>query len=483
MRRSPRRGACELGTALLVPGYTGSKEDFLPILGEFAYGGRRVLAIDQRGQYETPGPDDPAAYDLAELGKDVAALLDGDQGDSPARPLIWRPGGPRGAAGRRGAGRVDYLDEPPGPGAIPGDRAAELRSFLDAVGPTADPEQFRATVAAIWYTSRKPQAIAAGLSPAIVDFLQDRMLGNSATGLVAMARQLLAAPDLTEELAKLDIPVFVLYGEDDDAWPAEVQEDMAALLEARRECIPGAAHSPAVEAPATTAHALTDFWNFTESSGTAPSSRGCAPSPRGLTHLGEAIPGTARDGGALPRLAMAQVVAPSAPGTSARREHLILPAAGSPARIWPSASAHSAARLSARRKVPGERLVGVLPRDHLATWADGAVRPACSHGAVTGTPPARTGRAQARRARHPWSAGAARSCSRRRQARRHHHPRRGVQPVDAAGYGDQLGAGRDRPLHADWLVGRVEGRRRTPRPSAVPSRGTFPTARRQRSPR
>jgi len=48
----PEAGACELGTALLVPGYTGSKEDFLSILGELADGGRRVLAVDQRGQKE-----------------------------------------------------------------------------------------------------------------------------------------------------------------------------------------------------------------------------------------------------------------------------------------------------------------------------------------------------------------------------------------------------------------------------------------------
>ena len=29
----------------------------------------------QRGQYQTPGPDDPRAYDLSELGADVAALF------------------------------------------------------------------------------------------------------------------------------------------------------------------------------------------------------------------------------------------------------------------------------------------------------------------------------------------------------------------------------------------------------------------------
>jgi pimeloyl-ACP methyl ester carboxylesterase len=259
----PETGACELGTALLVPGYTGSKEDFLSVLGELADGGRRVLAIDQRGQYQTPGPDDPAAYDLPELGKDVAAivmateavhLLGHSFGGLVAREALLTAEAP-----------VESLTlMSSGPGALPGARAAELRSFLDAVGATADPDQLRAIVAAIWHQSRKPQAIAVGVAPHIVEFLQDRMLGNSATGLAAMARQLLTAPDLTEDLAKLGLPVFVLYGEADDAWPADAQEDMAVLLAARRECIPGAAHSPAVEAPATTAHALTDFWNGTE---------------------------------------------------------------------------------------------------------------------------------------------------------------------------------------------------------------------------
>jgi pimeloyl-ACP methyl ester carboxylesterase len=56
----------------------------------------------------------------------------------------------------------------------------------------------------------------------------------------------------------------VLYGEQDDAWTTGEQRDMAARLGAGRTCIPGAAHSPNVEAPATTAHALTAFWNAAE---------------------------------------------------------------------------------------------------------------------------------------------------------------------------------------------------------------------------
>ena len=65
-------------TVLMVAGYTGSKEDFAPLLAPLAAAGYRVVAIDQRGQYESPGPDDPAAYTVEELAADVlvvAALL------------------------------------------------------------------------------------------------------------------------------------------------------------------------------------------------------------------------------------------------------------------------------------------------------------------------------------------------------------------------------------------------------------------------
>jgi pimeloyl-ACP methyl ester carboxylesterase len=79
-----------------------------------------------------------------------------------------------------------------------------------------------------------------------------------------MAAQLLKAEDRTADLAARSIPAFVLYGEDDNAWPPAQQQDMATRLNAERTCIPGAAHNPNVEAPATTAHALTAFWNATE---------------------------------------------------------------------------------------------------------------------------------------------------------------------------------------------------------------------------
>jgi pimeloyl-ACP methyl ester carboxylesterase len=259
----PTAGPIELSTALLVPGYTGSKEDLIPVLGQLAAAGRRVLAIDMRGQYETPGPDDPAAYHPEELGADIAALAEA----AAAAHLLGHSFG--GLVAREAALRQDVpgitsltlLSS--GPAALPGDRAAELRFMLTVLG---DPPggDLAKKISEIWHGYLEPQAVADGVPTEIVTFLKERMLANNPAGLVTMARHLLTADDRTADLAKSGVPVFVLYGENDNAWPAAVQEEMAGTLNARRACIPGAAHSPAVEAPATTAHALTKFWNAAE---------------------------------------------------------------------------------------------------------------------------------------------------------------------------------------------------------------------------
>jgi pimeloyl-ACP methyl ester carboxylesterase len=94
------------------------------------------------------------------------------------------------------------------------------------------------------------------------------MFMNSLTGLLGMAHEVLSSVDRVDQLAKViadaRVPVLVLYGENDDAWDPQEQALMAERLEARKVVIPGAAHSPAVEAPETTASALTVFWNAAE---------------------------------------------------------------------------------------------------------------------------------------------------------------------------------------------------------------------------
>ena len=271
----PGSGVCERQPAVLVPGFTGSKEDFLAILHQLGAAGRRALAIDLRGQYQTPGPDDPGAYAIRELGADVAAIVDAvavratgvDDGELGKVHVVGHSFGGlvvREAllGGARHVGSVTFMSS--GPAQLTGPAADELIALLGYLD-GENPEVMRNTVEKIWDSVLGPQAVAAGVEPDIVAFLQDRMLANSPVGLKVMAKYLLQAPDRTSELAGgLHVPVLVLYGEDDDKWQPTAQEEMAGRVGAERVCIPGAAHSPAVEAPETTASALNRFWHAAE---------------------------------------------------------------------------------------------------------------------------------------------------------------------------------------------------------------------------
>lgn len=265
----PGSGVCERDAALLVPGYTGSKEDFLAILDLLADDSRHVIAIDMRGQFETAGAENPAGYLAAALGADILAIMQ----TTGARHLVGHSYG--GLIGREavlagtGTEFASFTLMSSGPGALTGPRAEDLRAMLAALGVSdggrLDRAALRAGIAELWRNHLEPQAIAAGVPAHIVAFLGRRMLGNDPAGLVLMAAHMLAAPDRTAELARLDqLPMLVIYGENDNSWSPAAQEDMARRLGGHRLCIPAAVHSPAVEAPATTASALTQFWDAAE---------------------------------------------------------------------------------------------------------------------------------------------------------------------------------------------------------------------------
>ena len=263
----PAAGVAERGPALLVPGYTGSKEDFLAILAPLAAAGRRVLAIDMRGQYQSPAAPGPDGYRVAALAADLAVIADWlPTGEQPIHLLGHSFGGLVAqdfAVGHSHLiGSLTLMSS--GPGALTGPRAAVLRAVLASLDADA-PGGLAAGIRRLWDTEMEPAAVADGIPADIIDFLRTRMLSSCPTGLTTMATELLACPDRTAEVAQLPAPGLVLYGEDDDAWAPAIQDDMAHRLGAHRVCIPGAAHSPAVEAPATTASILTEFWNTAES--------------------------------------------------------------------------------------------------------------------------------------------------------------------------------------------------------------------------
>jgi pimeloyl-ACP methyl ester carboxylesterase len=266
LEATPAAGVADRQPALLIPGYTGSKEDFLPVLGPLAQAGRRVIAIDMRGQYESPAAADADGYRLPALAADVAMIADTLTGGQDRIHLLGHSFGGLVArelllAQTAQIGSLTMMSS--GPGALTGPRAAVLRAVLAELEPVP-PAGLAHEVKRLWDTQLEPAAIADGVPADVIDFLRTRMLSSCPTGLWSMGHGLLVCPDRTPALATLGAPLLVVYGENDDAWAPSIQDEMARQLSAQRVCIPGAAHSPAVEAPATVASTLTTFWNSVE---------------------------------------------------------------------------------------------------------------------------------------------------------------------------------------------------------------------------
>jgi pimeloyl-ACP methyl ester carboxylesterase len=245
VRRSP---------ALLVPGIMGSKEDFIAVLALIAAAGHPVTAIDQRGQFESPGSDDPSAYDVASLAEDV---LDVARALGEGVHLVGHSFG--GLVSRAAAlvaphalQSLTLLDS--GPSAVPEPASTNLALLAKALPLMEMPQ--------IWAAKRQIEAPNEPEPPPpdIEDWLRRRFLANHPASLLRIAEQLLVEPDRVDELAKLDLAVLVAYGETEDAWPPPVQEEMAERLGAAHIVISRAGHSPAVDQPEVTAQVLTHFW-------------------------------------------------------------------------------------------------------------------------------------------------------------------------------------------------------------------------------
>jgi pimeloyl-ACP methyl ester carboxylesterase len=250
------------GVVLLVPGFTGSKEDFRPLLRPLAAAGYRAVAIDQRGQYESEWAGSPADYQLEALASDVGEL---------ARRLSVSGAGVHLVGHSFGGlvGRLAVLQAPQlyadlvlmgsGPAGIQGRRRALLNRGAEVLASQG--------MAALWeqlqvQAQADPRYVR--LAPALNNLLRNRFMATDPVGMKVMGTTLREEPDRTEQLGAVGKPIMVLHGVDDDAWPGQVQAEMAERLAATYRVIQAAAHSPAVENPPATAAALIEFWQSTQ---------------------------------------------------------------------------------------------------------------------------------------------------------------------------------------------------------------------------
>ena len=239
---------------LFVPGYTGTKEDFALLLPLLADAGLRAVAMDLPGQYQTPGPEDLAAYTPDALSRSVLAVA--AQLDRPH--LVGHSFGGLVA-------RAAVIADPDavrslvligsGPSSIGGDRRERMAALEPVLRAGGLPAVYSAleTIAAgdpVWASMPDEQR----------DFLRTRFLAGSPAGLQGMGDALRAEPDRVVELAATGVPLLVLYGEHDDAWSPATQAAMAERLGAPTAVIADAIHSPAAQQPTATARALCEFW-------------------------------------------------------------------------------------------------------------------------------------------------------------------------------------------------------------------------------
>ncbi|BEP12049.1 alpha/beta hydrolase [Acidothermaceae bacterium B102] len=238
-------------TAVLVPGYTGSKEDFLAILEPLAATGHSVLTYDQRGQFESPGDDEPTSYEIGALAGELLDLL---RLVGPAHVVGHSFGGlvSRAAALRDPTAFLSLTLLCSGPAAVPGARADAVR--------TLRPVLAEGGKAALWQRMTELSEGGEPLPDDVAAFLQRRFDGSSGVGYLVMGDALITEADRTDELRTTGLPMLVAYGADDDAWPPALQADMARRLGVAAAVIAGAAHSPAVEQPDATVAVLHEFW-------------------------------------------------------------------------------------------------------------------------------------------------------------------------------------------------------------------------------
>ena len=259
-------GVAVKGTALLLPGFTGSKEDYNPLHEPLAARGYRTVAVDGRGQYESDGPEtDESAYSQGELARDVLA-----QAAALGTP-VHLVGHSLGGQIARAAVLLDHAPflsltlMASGPAQISGSQQQRVKLLRDALAVMSMAEVWEAIQAMEppeETDTGDPGELDGGLDDQ--DDLRRRWLGNKPAQLLATGRQLCVEPDRVAELAAVPLPFHVLSGSSDDTWPVPLLDDMALRLHAHRTVVEGAEHSPNTDRPLDTARAFADFWDRTQ---------------------------------------------------------------------------------------------------------------------------------------------------------------------------------------------------------------------------
>lgn len=224
---------------LLVPGVTGSKEDFVLMLPLFAEAGFFVQAIDMAGQYQSgaAGPEAGERYDYDLFTRDLLALLEDGE---PAHLL-----------GYSFAGTIAML-------ALL-ERPDLVRSLTLLAAPPLAGDAFRGVRGLGPFAPFAPASLIARLMiwgirtnknhvpPKRLEFVRHRFAFTSRRSVADVIRLMQRTPDLAPAVNATPVPKLVAVGSH-DLWPLELHARLAERIGARLAVYP-TGHSPCETAP------------------------------------------------------------------------------------------------------------------------------------------------------------------------------------------------------------------------------------------
>jgi pimeloyl-ACP methyl ester carboxylesterase len=236
-----------IADAVLIHGFTGSKEDFEvigPLLSTMGY---RVLTFDNRGQHESAHSQRSDGYAMKSLARDALELA---RHYNFAKPHLFGHSFGGLIAQQAAVDAPDYWSSLTlfcsGPHWIPN------KPDLDATVHIME----TMTMEESW--NKYKEESDRGMPR--YETYKKRWKASDPRSTKEMAIHLKSVQPLITEINATKIPVHVIYGENDDAWPLEMQDQMARDLSAPLTVIKDAGHCPNEDQPEETARVLANFW-------------------------------------------------------------------------------------------------------------------------------------------------------------------------------------------------------------------------------
>jgi pimeloyl-ACP methyl ester carboxylesterase len=247
---------------LLVHGFTGAKEDFTPWLDRLAADGWHAVAPDLRGHGASSKPAEESAYSFESMADDMVRLAD-KLGWANFVLLGHSMGGMIAQfVARTASSRLNGLilmDTTHGPvDHVAPDLVGAAASIVRSQGMDAFAD-FMADQQGPLHTPAHQRLLDE--KPGYAEFGERKLRATSPALYAAMALVFLTTPDRLEELRQLpgSLPVFVIVGEQDQAFIDPSQRMAEVVSHGKLAIIPGAGHAPQFENPDAWWEALSGY--------------------------------------------------------------------------------------------------------------------------------------------------------------------------------------------------------------------------------